>query len=213
VPEQAATLRSDARRNRERILAAAAELFAEHGSELCVGDIARRAGVGHATVFRRFPTKQDLVLAIFRERLEEVARHAEEVARTPDAWEGLVAVMTDIAGRQARDRSLFEAVASDVVGCEVLRDAKARLLLPLTTLLRRAQADGVARADLEPQDLLFLVSAAGHACGCRADLPGLWRRYLGVILDGMRSGAATPLSPPAPAAAVAGSARSAASSS
>lgn len=202
-------LRSDARRNRAKILTAAAQLLAEHGSELCVGDIARRAGVGQATVFRRFPTKQDLVLAIFRERLEEVTRRADEAAGAADAWEGLVAVMTEIAERQARDRSLFEAVAGEVAGGELLHDAKARLLVPLTALLRRAQADGTARADLEPPDLLYLVSAAGHACGCRPDVPDLWRRYLGVILDGMRPGAATPLPPAAPT----GEAGSAAASS
>ena len=71
-------LRSDAARNRERILAAASELFAESGADLSVDEIARRAGVGHATVFRRFPTKEDLVVAMFEERLLEVARAAEE---------------------------------------------------------------------------------------------------------------------------------------
>jgi AcrR family transcriptional regulator len=213
VPDPVAGLRSDARRNREKILAAASELFAEHGAELCVGDIARRAGVGQATVFRRFPTKRDLVLAIFRERLEAVARHADEAARAPDAWEGLVAVMSEIAERQASDKGLFEAVGSDVMGSQVLRDARERVLVPLAALLRRAQAEGSARPDLEPQDLLFLVTAAGHACACRMDVPGLWRRYLGVILDGMRPGGATPLSPPAPGLEEIESAFSAASSS
>ena len=97
-------LRSDARRNREKILAAASELFALEGADLCVNDIARRAGVGHATVFRRFPTKDDLVLAMFEERLAEIATAAEEAAERDDAWEGLVDVMTTIADRQARDR-------------------------------------------------------------------------------------------------------------
>ena len=77
-------LRSDARRNREKILAAASELFALEGSDLCVDDIARRAGVGHATVFRRFPTKDDLVLAMFEERLDELGTVAEEAAGRDD---------------------------------------------------------------------------------------------------------------------------------
>ena len=104
-------LRSDARRNRERIVAAASELFAEHGADLCVDDIARRAGVGHATVFRRFPTKDDLVLAMFEQRIVEAAEAVEEIARTvEDPWEALVAAMAAIAERQARDRGMFETV-------------------------------------------------------------------------------------------------------
>ena len=85
MPEQTA-LRSDAARNRERILAAASELFAESGADLSVDEIARRAGVGHATVFRRFPTKEDLVLAMFEERLLEVARVAEAAEELEDPW-------------------------------------------------------------------------------------------------------------------------------
>ena len=81
-----ATLRSDAARNRARIIAAASELFAESGADLSVDEIARRAGVGHATVFRRFPTKEDLVLAMFEERLLEVARVAEAAEELEDPW-------------------------------------------------------------------------------------------------------------------------------
>ena len=111
-----ANLRSDARRNREKILAAASELFAERGADMCMDDLARRAGVGHATVFRRFPSKDDLVVAMLEERLTAVAERIEEAARSGDAWEGLVAAMTAIAERQANDRGLMEAVGTDVFG-------------------------------------------------------------------------------------------------
>jgi AcrR family transcriptional regulator len=193
-----ATLRADAARNRERILTAALEVFAESGADLSIDEIARRAGVGHATVFRRFPTKEDLVVALFERRLLEVAQAAEEAERMDDPWEGLRTAMEHIAAKQVRDRGLFEAVATEVIGSPRLREARRRVMEPFARLLRRAQDAGAVRADLEPPDVIFLVTAAGHAAPCRIDLPDVWRRYLGVILDGMRPEGASPLSPPAP---------------
>ncbi len=193
-----AVLRSDAARNREKILAAASELFAESGADLSVNEIARRAGVGHATVFRRFPTKDDLVVAMFEERLMQVARVAEEACELEDPWEGLRTAMEHIAAKQVCDRGLFEAVATEVIGSPKLREARHRVMEPFARLLHRAQEAGAVRGDLEPQDVIFLVTAAGHAAPCRIDLPDVWKRYLGVILDGMRPEGSSPLSPPAP---------------
>jgi len=191
-------LRSDARRNREKILAAASELFALEGPDLCVDDIARRAGVGHATVFRRFPTKDDLVLAMFEERLEELAAIAEAAAARDDPWEGLVELMTEIGERHARDRGLMEALGTQAFGSPRLTEHRLRLVEPVGRLLRRAQEAGAVRVDLEPPDVMFLISAVAKSSPCRFEIPDLWRRYLGVILDGMRPDTATPLAPPAP---------------
>jgi AcrR family transcriptional regulator len=99
------TLRSDARRNREKILAAASELFAQRGAEVSVSDIARMAGVGHATVFRRFPTKESLVLALLEQRVEALSAVAEGALAHEDAFEGLRAAMAYMAESQARDRA------------------------------------------------------------------------------------------------------------
>ena len=191
-------LRSDARRNREKILAAASELFALEGPDLCVHDIARRAGVGHATVFRRFPTKDDLVLAMFEERLDELAAVAEAAAERDDPWEGLVELMTAIGERHARDRGLMEAVGTQIFGSPKLTEHRFRLVEPIGRLLRRAQEAGVVRADLEPADVMFLISAVAKSSPCHFEIPDLWRRYLGVVLDGMRPEPATPLTPDAP---------------
>jgi len=194
-------LRSDARRNRERIVAAASELFAEHGADLCVDEIARRAGVGHATVFRRFPCKDDLVAAMFEQRITEAAEAVEEIAATVrDPWDALAAAMASIAERQARDRGMFEAAGSACFGSPALREARTRISAPFVDLLHRAQEAGVVRGDLTPEDVLFLITAAGHAQPCQIDIPDLWRRYLGVILDGMRPGSATPLPGTSPSA-------------
>ncbi len=193
-----ANLRSDARRNREKILAAASELFAERGADMCMDDLARRAGVGHATVFRRFPSKGDLVVAMLDERLTAVAEEIEAAARNEDAWKGLVAAMTAIAERQANDRGLMEAVGTDVFGSERLREARARVVTPMDGLLRRAQEAGQVRGDLGALDVFFLIAAASKSLPCNFEIPGLWRRYLGVVLDGMRPEGASPLSPPGP---------------
>jgi AcrR family transcriptional regulator len=191
-------LRADARRNREKILQAASELFALDGPDLCVDDIARRAGVGHATVFRRFPTKDDLVLAMFEERLDELAAVAEEAAGRDDPWDGVVALMTGIGERHARDRGLMEALGTQVFGSPRLAEHRMRIIVPVGRLLRRAQEAGAVRADLEPEDVMFLISAVAKSSPCNFEIPDLWRRYLGVVLDGMRPEPATPLSPAAP---------------
>jgi AcrR family transcriptional regulator len=191
-------LRSDARRNREKILAAASELFAVEGPDLCIDDIARRAGVGHATVFRRFPTKDDLVLAMFEERLDELAEVAEAAAALEDPWEGLVAVMTGIGERHARDRGLMEALGTQAFGSSTLTEHRLRIVEPIGRVLRRAQEAGRVRADLEPEDVVFLISAVAKSSPCNFEIPDLWRRYLGVVLDGMKPHAASPLAPPAP---------------
>ena len=193
------TLRSDARRNREKILAAASELFAQEGADLCVDDIARRAGVGHATVFRRFPTKDDLVLAMFEERLTAIAAAAEEAA----AQRGPV-------GGPRRGDERHRRAAGERPRPDGGRRNPGLRLVPAARapreawssrsagLLRRAQEAGQVRADLEPEDVLFLISAVGQSSPCRFAIPDLWRRYLGVVLDGMRPDAASPLAPPAP---------------
>jgi AcrR family transcriptional regulator len=195
-------LRSDARRNRERIVAAASELFAEHGEDVCVDDIARRAGVGQATVFRRFPTKDDLVLAMFEQRITDAAEAVEAIAQAVgDPWEALAAAMAEVASRQSRDRGMSQTITSGVIGAPELREARERVTAPFRSLLARAQEAGAVRDDLTAEDVLFLISAAGNAQPCQLGLPDLWRRYLGVILDGMRPAGASPLPGPPPSPA------------
>ena len=191
-------LRSDARRNRELILAAASDLFAESGADLSIDEIARRAGVGHATIFRRFPTKDDLILAIIEQRMNEMIAALEEAARNDDAWEGLATAMAHIAERQAMDRGLTDSTKSRVVSAPNLQEARMRLLAPIADMLRRAQEAGQVRDDLAPEDVFFLIAGAANASPCRFEIPGLWRRYLGVIMDGMRPEGASSLDPRAP---------------
>src|SRR5690606_4727991 len=104
-------LRADARRNLERILEAAAEVFAERGADASVADVARRAGVGHATVFRRFPTKEHLLIALMAQRMEALAARAAAEAATEPREEALERFMEHLAGHFAKDRGFKDSTA------------------------------------------------------------------------------------------------------
>jgi len=198
-PSEEPRLRADAQRNRARILAAASEVFAEQGLEASADEIAVRAGVGHATVFRHFPTKDDLIVAILEDRVCELTRVAEEAAGGGDAFAGLRRVMEFCAERYAEDRCIAEAAGADPVASSPrLKAAKRGLYERLDALLQRAQAAGQVRADLEPEDLLILLTAALRAAPPGPETGDRWRRYLDVILDGMRPSGSSPPSPAPP---------------
>ncbi len=190
-------LRADAERNRRLVLDAAAVVFAEHGLEAGVAEIAQRAGVGTATVFRRFPTKQDLIVAVVDARICDMRDQLDAAQAEADPWIGLVGAMEAVALAQARDRGLFEAIGSAVSGDEHLHAHHVELMGRLEAIVGRAKTAGALRDDVEATDLPLL--AAGAAGSCQAaggDAPDLWRRYLGIMLDGLRPGAATPLPVP-----------------
>lgn len=192
-------LRADAERNRRLILDAAAALFAERGLDVGVAEIAERAGVGSGTLFRRFPTKGDLIVAVVEGRIVEMHEHLAAAREEPDPWAGLVRAMEDIARLQARDRGLFQAIGGSVSGDEHLHARHAELLDVLGAIVDRAKAAGLLREDVEPTDLPLLAAGAAGTCQVAGGAaPELWRRYLGVMLDGLRPHAATPLPVQAP---------------
>ncbi|MFA4927829.1 MAG: TetR/AcrR family transcriptional regulator [Patulibacter sp.] len=196
-------LRADARRNRERVLEAASTVFAEEGIEASVAEIARRAGVGVGTLFRHFPTKHDLLLATLEVGFDEIVVAVDEALATDDSWAGLAHVLTVCAEIQARDRGFLDAVGPELFAEPSLQLRNAERMELLTRLVERARADGVVRDDLRAEDLPFLLSALGGAtrtCGNtqQAAPTDLWRRYLGIILDGIRPSGATPLPVSAP---------------
>jgi AcrR family transcriptional regulator len=181
-------LRRDAERNRLRILEVAREAFAEDGLAVTLDEIARRAGVGVGTIYRRFPDKEQLIEALFEKGIGEMAALAEESLRCDDAWEGLIAFLEGATAAHADDRGLKEVALSGVHGLE--RVARAReLMLPLITrLVARAQEQGSLRPDLEPTDLPLLQLMLGSLSECTRDVdPEIWRRYLGILTDGLRT--------------------------
>jgi len=198
-------LRADAERNRRRILAAARTLFSERGLDVGVDEIARAAGVGMGTLYRRFPTKDDLVVATVQERLELLITEIERVSGGPDAWESLAAALHALGHRIAEDRGFFDAVHDRLKQGGRMHALRDGVLGALQPLLERAQAEGVVREDVVVRDLTLLVmSVARQPALHAARQPLLWRRYLAIVLDGLRPVAATPLPEPPPDAPVSG---------
>ncbi len=179
------TLRADAQRNLGRVLDAAAEVLAEQGLSASMDEIARRAGVGHGTVFRRFPTKEALVAAVVCKRLEEISATAEELLVHPDAGEAFEVFVWQLAEVYARDRCIFEGLPRCAEIGDVIQ-AKARFLEVIGKVVSRAQAEGAVRADLLPQDVPMLVGSAilGSSWSPEGEP---WRRFVAVVLDGMRT--------------------------
>jgi AcrR family transcriptional regulator len=200
TPQQAEpALRADAQRNRRRILDAAAEAFSEGGLDVGVAEIARRAGVGVGTLFRRFPTKEDLILAIIEERTLELIAAGREALAHEDAAKALREFMFAGVEMHVRDQGFFDAVVSRINKEERLRELRDEIVEIAAELLDRGQADGTVRDDLEAPDLpLLMCAAASAAAPIHGALPELWRRYVGLILDGLRPGGCTPLEQVAP---------------
>src|SRR3954470_886624 len=138
-------LRRDAERNRQRILAAAGELFTERGLGVTLDDIAHHAGVGVGTVYRRFPDKEVLIDALFEQRIEEICGLAAEALEIADPSEAFRFYFEQGSELQARDRGLKELLTSSTHGGAALTDAKGRLRTRVTELFDRAKAAGVVR--------------------------------------------------------------------
>jgi AcrR family transcriptional regulator len=190
-------LRRDARENRDRILAAAREAFAELGMEASVEEIAARAGVGVGTLYRRFPTKDALAEAVFEAHLESVAAAATMALEAADPWEGLLAYLTHVVGLQATDRGLSEIMGAALRSEQVLGRARTRLRPLVQELIARAQATGDLRADVTYEDVSVLLWTTGRVVDATRDIaPEFWRRYLALLVDGLRAGSATPLPRP-----------------
>jgi AcrR family transcriptional regulator len=187
-------LRRDAERNRQRILAAAGELFTERGLGVTLDDIARHAGVGVGTVYRRFPDKEMLIDALFEQRLEAICVIATEALAAPDPWDGLVHFFERGCELQARDRGLKELLACSTHGGGCLAEPRGRLRVLVTELFDRAKAAGVVRTDADPYDAPLIHMMLGAVMDrTRVIAPELWRRYLGMVLDGLRPGGPTSL--------------------
>jgi AcrR family transcriptional regulator len=202
VPERARArpLRRDAELNRQRILRAAAEVFTEQGLQATLDDVARRAGVGVGTVYRRFPDKEALADALFTERLDTLVTLAEGARADPDEWGSLVSFLEQAGGLLAADRGLRQLFMFATYGRDRVGQARARMQPLVTELVTRAQAAGVVRADLRPTDVplieFMLAEVAEYARDAR---PEVWRRYLALLLDGLRPARAGTTALPEPA--------------
>jgi AcrR family transcriptional regulator len=195
------TLRVDAQRNQDRIVAAAREAFAEQGSEVSIEEIARRAGVGAATVYRRFPTKEILVAAIVDAVIGEVEVKLTAALALTDAWEALLAGMRVVLEIQAANMVVVQVLAETGALPALKEVVHERIMAPLEEAFRRAQASGQLRPDLDPAEvpcLLGMVSTTAKHAHYHADIDSTesesgWERYLTLLTDALRTPAPTPL--------------------
>ena len=193
-------LRRDAARNRERILAAAGEVFATRGLEVTLDDIAHHAGVGVGTVYRRFHDKEQLIDALFDDRMDAIGTAAEEALAAADPWLGLEGFLVRILELQAADRGLRELAFAGRHGRERVARARTRLEPMVQELVARGQASGQLRGDLRADDVPIIQKMLAQVIDVAGDVsPDLWRRYLTIVLDGLRARSDGPTPLPVPA--------------
>jgi AcrR family transcriptional regulator len=191
-------LRRDAQRNRDAIVAAARQVFCDHGLEAPLEQIARRAGVGIATLYRRFPSRAALLDAVLTDNLQAHIDAAERALTADDPWEGFASYLEASCRLQATDRGLSDVMGMRFPRATAVEAAKTRLFEVLGQVIDRAQRSGQLRADLTLEDLAFLNWANARILPAvrAAGAPDAWRRHLGLLLDGFRAERAHPL--PAP---------------
>ncbi|MET7692949.1 TetR family transcriptional regulator [Streptomyces sp. NPDC005483] len=192
--------RRDARRNRESLVEAAHEVFTEQGLEAPLDVIARRAGVGNATLYRHFPSRAALVDAVFRDPLADTMAAGERAREATDPWAGLAGYVEVVFSVLATDRGTNDLMTTHLEGVESLQAVHAHNRATMELLLRRGREAGSIRADVTTEDVLFALAALGRAVPSLTSAvdPEAWRRPLALLLDGLRaSPAVAPLPPPA----------------
>jgi AcrR family transcriptional regulator len=198
-PPREVKQRSDARRNRRRVLEAARVRFAEQGLDAQMDEIAEAAGVGVGTVYRHFPTKEHLVEALVEARFERIREQGERALEEAkqDPWEAFCGFMRFSVELQANDRALSQVMASrpELMGAH----AESSGVFELSgRLLAMAQGSGDLREDAEVEDVPMIICGLGHVTqAARAGemAPGMsWERFLAIVLDGLRAhGGGSPL--------------------
>jgi AcrR family transcriptional regulator len=196
APSADRALRADARRNREAVIAASKQLFADQGLDAQMPDIAKAAKVGVGTVYRHFPTKDHLIAALAEDRFERLAEKVREAIDADDPWEGVCEFIRFAADLQADDRGLCEVMGSRP---EVMNEAAYSVGLDKLTekMVRRAQRSGDLRKDLDWQDIPMIACSMGSVTqGTTGPGTGRWPRLVEILIDGLRSPGNTKLPRP-----------------
>ena len=190
-------LRADAEQNRERIVVAARELFAERGIEVTREEIARRAGVGMATLHRRFPTRGDLVAGTFEEKMWLFATGARKALKDPDPWHGFCRYVSSLCAMQTSDRGFSDVLTMTFPSAARFEAARVQAYEDFSELTRRAQAAGALRRDFVPEDLVILLMAsAGVVAATGTTAPRSAPRLIGYLLQSFSAPGGGELPPP-----------------
>lgn len=190
-------LRADARRNQERVLDAARAVFAEQGLEASTNEIARRAGVGVATLFRRFPTRDDLVAAAFEDKMHAYTEAIAHARADPDPWKGFCGFIERVCRMQAEDRGFADVLTLTFPTARAFEEERNQSAHALTDLLDAAKATGRLRQDFAHQDIpLILIANAGVVNATRYTAPDAWRRFVGYLIQAFAADTARPLADP-----------------
>ncbi len=193
---QRSGLRADAERNRQRIVTAARETFAELGLSAPIDEIARRAGVGVGTLYRRYPTRTDLIAAAFETKMAAYAEAAQQALADPDPWHGFCGYVERVCEMQAADRGFTTVLTMTFPTAKRFEADRDRAYADFVELVNRAKAAGKLRADFVTEDLpLFLMANAGVLSATADAAPDGWRRLVAYLLQAC---AATDTAPPLP---------------
>jgi|SRR5882757_2721722 len=180
-------LRRDAVRNRQLLIDAAGEVLGEQGLDAPLDEIARRAGVGNATLYRHFPTRERLYEVVFAEAGDMLERACNRALAIDDPWTALATYFEEACAFIADNQGLSDLMMQGMPRSPVLNDIRVKADTLMQTLLDRAQERGAVRADIVLTDVLFVLASLLRVVPASAAIsPDAWRRHLAITLDGLR---------------------------
>ena len=189
--------RRDARASHQRLIAAAQQEFASRGVDASLERIARDAGVSIGTLYRHFPTRLDLLMAAFQNRLEEFLEGADRAMTIDDPWDSFVSYLENLFTVQAGDRGFNDFLSRRFPGNAETERIHDQMCLQIETVLGRARESGQARPDIALADVVNLIWSNGRIMDATsATAPNAWRRHLHLMLDAYRAERAHPLAEP-----------------
>lgn len=187
-PQLSHILRADAEENRAQLLESARTLFSERGLDVPMRAIARHAGVGPATLYRRFPTKQSLIAAAFADELEACAAIVDDACAEPDPWRGISSFLLRIGELNARNQGFTDAFMTAFPDAVDFAAHRGRILRSLAGLHRRAQATGAMRSDVVLDDLVLLLMAGRGLSGATVEArTAASRRFFSLAIESLRA--------------------------
>ena len=195
--------RADAERNRDRIAQTARRLFATHGLDVSMASVAREAGVGKATLSRHFATREDLINAVFADRMSDYLALTAEALADRDPWHAFTCYIESVCAMQAADRGFAAVLSMTFPAADELEARRAEAYQGFLDVIARAKATGHLQADFASEDLVVLLMANAGVIAATADAaPDSWRRLLGQMTRAFATpGAPLPAMPPPPSSA------------